>query len=115
MTFAAKPSTLKLVDEYGTDEVIPTEGGWPVGTGCGHWFDVHPRFRNGGSIAAGWYEHGVRFLSVTPDGIIEEDGYFVSVGGSTSAAYWIDDQIVYATDYNDRGFDILRFSPEGSS
>lgn len=111
MTFRSGSSSLKLVDEYGTDDVVPTEGGWPAGTGCGHWFDVHPDFRNGGSIAAGWYEHGVRFLSVSETGIIEEQGYFVPVGGSTSAAYWIDDEIVYATDYNDRGFDILRFTP----
>lgn len=111
MTFEAAGSSFKLLDEYGTDDVIPTDGGWPAGTGCGHWFDVHPGFRNGGSIAAGWYEHGVRFLSVSRTGIIEELGYFVPVGGSTSAAYWIDDEIVYATDYNDRGFDILRFSP----
>lgn len=110
MTFRTGGSRLKLVDEYGTDDVLPTEGGWPIGTGCGHWFDVHPDFRNGGSIAAGWYEHGVRFLSVSKTGIIGEDGYFVPVGGSTSAAYWIDSEIVYATDYNDRGFDILRFT-----
>lgn len=112
MTFEVAGSGLELVDEYGTADLIPTEGGWPLGTGCGHWFDVHPGFRDGGSIAAGWYEHGVRFLSVSPTGMIEENGYFVPIGGSTSAAYWIDEEIVYATDYNDRGFDILRYSRE---
>ena len=85
-----------------------TDGRAPLNTACAHWFDPHPDFHNGGLVAMAWYEHGVRFLNVTGAGEIEEIGYFVPVDGSTSAAYWITDEIVYATDYNGRGIDILR-------
>jgi hypothetical protein len=85
-----------------------TDGRAPLNTACGHWFDPHPDFKNGGLVAMAWYEHGVRFLSVASTGKIEEVGYFVPVDGSTSAAYWVTDDLVYATDYNGRGIDILR-------
>ena len=85
-----------------------TDGRAPLNTACGHWFDTHPNFHNGGLVAMAWYEHGVRFLNVTDGGDVEEVGHFVPVDGSTSAAYWITDEIVYATDYNLRGIDILR-------
>ena len=101
---------LKVVDEYRPASGVFTDGGRPINTACGHWFDPHPDFSNGGSVALAWYEHGVRFLNVTPTGQIEEVGYFVPVDGSTSAAYWVTDDIVYATDYNLRGIDILRVS-----
>lgn len=57
----------------------------------------------------GWYEHGTRFLDVSSQGKIKEVGYFLPVGGSTSAAYWLNKEIVYSVDYN-RGLDILRFT-----
>ena len=57
----------------------------------------------------GWYEHGTRFLRVSSKGKISEVGYFLPAGGSTSAAYWVGRNIVYAVDYN-RGLDILRFT-----
>ena len=98
---------LKLIDEYRVTGGIWTDGGAPVNTACGHWFDPHPDFANGGLVAMAWYEHGVRLLKVTSQGEIEETGYFVPVDGSTSAAYWVTDDIVYSTDYNARGIDIL--------
>lgn len=60
----------------------------------------------------GWYEHGGRFLDVAPaTGAISEIGWFAPLGGSTSAAYWLDDEVVLTADYQ-RGIDILRFSGE---
>lgn len=73
--------------------------------GCsGHWFT----WRNG-IVAAGWYEHGTRFLKVDQaTGKISQLGYFQPVVGSASAAHWVDDEYVYVVDY-ERGIDILRF------
>jgi len=73
--------------------------------GCsGHWFT----YRNG-IVAAGWYEHGTRFLEVDPaTGEISEVGYYQPIVGSTSAVHWIDDEYAYTVDYG-RGIDILRF------
>lgn len=80
--------------------------------GCSaHWFEEHPTFRNGGLVAAGFYEHGVRFLDISRNGEISEVGYFMGWSGSTSAAYWATDDIVYAIDYS-RGIDVLRFDRE---
>lgn len=77
---------------------------------CGHWFTEHPDYLNNGIITMGWYEHGARFIQIDrTDGHITEIGWFVPVGGSTSGAYWITDEIVYTTDYQ-RGIDILRFT-----
>ncbi|HEV7886621.1 MAG TPA: hypothetical protein VGO92_03615 [Acidimicrobiales bacterium] len=73
--------------------------------GCsGHWFT----YRNG-LVAAGWYEHGTRFLDVDQaTGKITEVGYFQPVNGSTSAAHWVNDDYVYTVDYS-RGIDVLHF------
>lgn len=78
--------------------------------GCSaHWFQAHPNFRNGGLVAAAFFEHGTRFLKVSRKGKIKEVGWFMPWGGSTGAAYWITKRIVYAVDY-DRGIDIIRFT-----
>src|SRR3712207_7114621 len=29
-----------------------------------HWFDLHPRFRDGGLLGVAWYSQGTRFLRV---------------------------------------------------
>jgi hypothetical protein len=76
---------------------------------CTHWFDTHPAYRDGGLVALSWYEHGVRILDIKSDGQIEELGWFVPVGGSTSGVYWITDRVMYTTDYQ-RSFDILRYT-----
>jgi hypothetical protein len=112
MTFDArrwrKHRSFKLLHEYRVANGLPTNGEAPANLFCTHWFDTHPDFRNGGLVTLAWYEHGTRFLDIDSRGRIKAVGWFVPFGGSTSAAYWATDQIVYAIDYN-RGFDILRF------
>jgi hypothetical protein len=109
MSQVGKTKTFTMTDEYYVTDGLPTEGNMPVHSFCTHWFDPHPSYRNGGLLAMGWYEHGTRFLRVSKDGKISEDGYFLPTGGSTSADYWITDEIVYAVDYQ-RGIDILRYT-----
>jgi hypothetical protein len=106
-----RTQSFRMVDEYRVQQGSPTSGDAPANLFCTHWFDTHPRYRNGGLVAMAWYEHGVRFLEINARGRIEEVGYFIPYGGSTSAAYWATDEIVYSLDYN-RGFDILRWTGE---
>ena len=76
--------------------------------GCSaHWFEPHPDFADGGTVALGYYGHGVRFLDVANNGKITESGYFLGWGAQTSAAYWITDEIVYTVDMQ-RGIDVVR-------
>ena len=78
--------------------------------GCSaHWFDTHDTWNNGGVLAAGWYNSGTRFLNVDSKGKFTEVGWFLPNGGGTSAALWINKEIVYAVDYQ-RGLDILRYT-----
>lgn len=61
-------------------------------------------------VAAAWYEHGTRLLSVDKaSGEITQKGFFQPVAGSASAAHWINDEYVYVVDYV-RGVDILRYN-----
>ena len=101
--------SFRVVGSYHPTNGLPTDGNAPADLLCGHWFDPHPSFRNGGLVALGWYDHGVRFIDVGPSGDVEEVGYFMPTGGSMSAAYWVTKDIVYAVDYH-RGVDVLRFS-----
>ena len=77
--------------------------------GCsGHWFTERNNM-----IAAGWYEHGIRFIKVNPSsGKLEQVGFFQPVVTEASAAYWMTDadgnEFVYSVDYA-RGIDILQF------
>jgi LVIVD repeat-containing protein len=100
-------------DQYHLPTGLPTDGNSPYDTFCSHWFSTHPKFyKDGGLVAMSWYEHGVRFLNVSPtNGDITEVGYFMGFGTSTSASYWVTDEIVYSVDYQ-RGLDILRFTNE---
>jgi hypothetical protein len=92
---------------------LPTEGRVPAGRNCSsHWFEPSPGFRNGGIVAHAFFKFGTRFLEVNRRGKIDEIGYFLPYAGSTSATYWITDEILYAVDYH-RGIDILRFDPDG--
>jgi hypothetical protein len=115
MTWSAanykKTHSLKLLDVYQLSNGTYQDGAPPVnGLGCSaHWFQEHRTFKNGGLVAMGSYEHGTRFVQVSSKGKIKEVGWFVPNGGSTSAAYWLNDEIVYAVDYT-RGLDILRFT-----
>ena len=106
-----KSKTFTVLDEW-----YITNGTWVDGRpgvsaplGCSpHWFEEHPDFRNGGIVAVGFYDHGTRFLEISGKGKVSEVGYFLPWRGSTSAAYWVTDEIVYSIDY-ERGIDILRF------
>lgn len=113
MTFDAtkwkKTHTFSMIDELRYETGLPTDGRMPYGTYCAHWFDVHPSYRDGGLLAMAFYENGTHFLDIDSKGQISEAGYFVPLAGSVSADYWINDEIVYAVDYN-RGIDILRYT-----
>ena len=102
-----KTKTFSMIDEYRVKNGLPTDGDAPANLYCMHWFDVNPTYRNGGLVTVAWYEHGTRLLNVTSSGKIEEAGYFIPFGGSTSAAYWVTKDIIYTADYN-RGIDIIR-------
>ena len=77
--------------------------------GCsGHWFTERKNM-----IAAGWYEHGIRFIKVNPrNGKLNQVGFFQPVVTEASAAYWVGgskkSEYVYTVDYA-RGIDILKF------
>ncbi len=114
MTFGTKgwrsTHSVKLLDTYRVQNGTYADGSPAVNAlGCSaHWFQEHETFRNGGLVAVGYYEHGTRFLDVASNGKIKEAGYFMPYGGSTSAAYWLPKDIVWAVDYT-RGIDILRW------
>jgi hypothetical protein len=114
MTFSTKgwrsSHSVTLLDTYRVKNGTYADGSPAVNAlGCSaHWFQEHETFRNGGLVAVGYYEHGTRFLDVAPTGKIKEAGYFMPYGGSTSAAYWVTKNLVYAVDYT-RGIDILRW------
>jgi hypothetical protein len=105
-----KTHSFTLIDEFRVENGTYVDGNPPAGVfGCTNmWFQEHPRFRNGGLVAAAFFEHGTRFLEVDPRGRIEQVGYFTPVGGATIASYWITPEVVYAVD-EQRGIDILRF------
>src|SRR3954451_12376537 len=81
--------------------------------GCSvHWFQEHPTFKNGVLVALSEYEYGVRFLQIKPDGKIVEQGFFLSLGSSSSSPKWAGkDDVLYSIDYV-RGIDILRWKGE---
>lgn len=106
-----KSKTFKVIDQYHAQNGTVTDGNPPANAlGCSaHWFQEHPKFNNGGLVAMGFYEHGTKFFDVDSKGMITEVGWFVPYAGSTSAAYWVNDEIVYAVDYT-RGIDVLRWN-----
>lgn len=106
-----KPFEALIVDTYAVGNGTYQDGEPAVNAiGCSaHWFDDHPYFSNGGLVAAGYYEHGTRFLEVTTDGQLVERGWFVPHGGSTAASYWLTDRIAYGVDYT-RGIDVLEWT-----
>lgn len=108
-----KQGVLEFRDEFTPGHGAPTEGRYPASIlGCSsHWFEVHPRFRDGGFVVAAYYDYGTRFLEVSRTGKISEAGWFLPYAGVTSSAYWATPRIAYAIDLS-RGFDILKFSPK---
>ena len=93
------------------DTILPVNGDYQDGNpavdavGCSaHWFDYRK-----GIVAAGWYDHGIRFISVNErTGELAEVGFYQPVTTEAWAAYWVDDDHVYSVDAV-RGIDILRF------
>lgn len=102
--------TFYPIDEYRVPAGTYTDGRPAVSAlGCSAtWFKAHPSFRNGGLVAGAFFDHGTRFLNVSSEGEISEVGYFMPTGGSTTAALWASDEIVYAIDIT-HGIDVLRF------
>ncbi len=103
----AKTKKFDFTGQYSLTPGLPTEGRGEVNQHCGHWFQPHPSFRDGGLVAVAWYGFGTRFLEVTKTGKIVERGWFLG-GGQASSAYWITSDVVYSLDYV-RGIDIIRF------
>jgi hypothetical protein len=91
--------------------IVPKNGDFEDGNppvdvvGCSaHWFD----YRNG-MVAAGWYDHGTRFIKVDErTGAMKEVGFYQAGATETWGAYWVTDEYVYSVDAA-RGIDILRF------
>ena len=105
-----KTKTFTMIDEYRMKNGTYADGNPPANVSCSsHWHEPHPKFHNGGLVAAAFFEHGTRFIDVSSKGKINEIGWFLPHGGSTSAVYWITDEIAYALDYN-RGIDIVKFT-----
>src|SRR5262249_44948948 len=92
-------------------EIRPTSGDYVDGhspynaLGCSvHWFEQAPSFHNGGLVALAEYENGTHFEQVTSTGRIIEQGFYLPLGGATSAPHWnpFDPHYLYVVDY-DRG------------
>lgn len=119
MTFDASHANLDGKFDGPLDEIRPTNGAYLDSNppaqimGCSvHWFDEHPTFKNGGLVALAEYENGTRFLQIGADGKITEQGYFIPLGGATSAPHWApNSDVVYAVDY-ERGLDVLQYKGE---
>ena len=104
--------TFKKIDTFKSENGTISDGGAVVNApfGCSsHWFTYHPKWRNGGLVASGWYTQGTRVLQVNSKGKISEVGWFLPHAGATSGAYWVDNEYIYAVDYQ-RGVDILRYT-----
>ena len=106
-----KTKTLRLVDTFRPKSGTYVDGSPPSGNtfGCStHWFEHHPNFKNGGTVAVTMFNHGTRFMKVDPKGKISEMGWFVPHLGNSAAVEWLTDRIVYAIDLQ-KGFDILKW------
>ena len=109
-----KTRTFTLIDQYRMQNGNYVDGSPAANVwGCSsHWHEANPRYKNNGGLVAGaFFEHGVRFMDVSPQGKITEVGYFMPHNGNTGAVYWITDRIAYTADYN-RGIDIIKWNGE---
>lgn len=109
---ATQPGFPIISSHYLTNENSEASSGNPVvngpGLGCSpHWFEVHPTWHDGGLLAMGAYDHGMKLLQVDAAGQVAEVGHFRAPGASASAAYWVTCDIVYVVDYV-RGLDVVR-------
>jgi hypothetical protein len=105
--------TFRIAGEYRVTNGVWADSRPAAGAaGCtAMWFQQHPSFKDGGLVAAGYFEHGVRFLNVAKTGKVEEVGYYMPAAGATIASYWITPTVVYAIDL-EKGIDILRYDPK---
>jgi len=101
------------------DEIRPVSGQYVDGHapasvfGCStHWFKPHPSFKDGGAVAVAQYEDGTRIFQVGENGKLTEQGFFLPLGGATSAPHWHPNgKVIYNIDY-ERGLDVLRYTGE---
>lgn len=106
-----KFGTFTMIDEYRVTNGTYADGKPAANVvGCSsHWHEAHPAFKNGGLVAAAFFEHGSRFIDVSSTGKIKEIGWFVPARGSTGAVYWRTPRILYALNYLG-GIDVLKFT-----
>lgn len=107
-----KTHSFRKVDSFNMKNGTFADGSPAINApfGCSsHWFEQHPTFKNGGLVAAGFYNHGTRFLDVASNGKIKEVGFHLPHAGASSAAYWLTKNIVYSVDYQ-RGVDVLKYN-----
>jgi hypothetical protein len=111
-----KTGQFKMIDEYYAKNGTYTDGNPPANPGIGgcssHWLEPHPKFNDGGIVAAAFFGHGVRLFDISSKGQIKEHGYFIPYGSEAGAVYWVTPEIMYVLDYN-RGIDILRYTGKG--
>ncbi|MDQ3982605.1 MAG: hypothetical protein M3271_08000, partial [Actinomycetota bacterium] len=92
-----KTKTITPIETFRPPSGTYADGYPPSGTtfGCStHWFEPHPDFRNGGTVAVTFFNHGTHFMGVDKKGHITDDGYFVPHAGNSAAVYWLTDEIV---------------------
>lgn len=102
----------KKVDTYRPPSGTYVDGHPPSGTtfGCStHWFEPHPSFKNGGTVAVTFFNHGTHFMKVDPKGKISDDGWFIPHAGNSAAVEWMTDRIVYSIDLQN-GFYVLKYN-----
>lgn len=104
--------TFELLDTYQiASNGIFLDGRPPYNAvGCGAYgLSTHPSFNNGGLAAVVFFEHGLRLLSVGPQGELSEVAGFLPHGGNSAVPLWMNDEILYILDLH-RGIDVLRVS-----
>jgi len=105
---------LALVDMWTTElnELASATGRSPATVNCSaHWFD-----EQGGLLAQGWYDQGVRFLDVSDPRDIRQTGYYATTGTFWAAYFAPTDpahETVYALDTTS-GIDVLHIDRGGA-
>lgn len=106
-----KTKTFTMIDEYRVKNGTYADGNPAVNAvGCSsHWHEANPKFKNGGIVAAAFFEHGTRIIRVDKKGKITDQDWFLPFRGSTGAVYWRTPRILYSVQYGG-GIDILRYT-----
>lgn len=106
-------------EPLGTYTLTNGEGHPPAGLlgvqGCSaHWTHEHPSFRDGGLVAMAAFSHGVRLLEVSPDGDLDEVGYFLKDVHGAVDVEWVTDRILYVVEVGGGvgGFDVIEYTGE---